>query len=118
MASLEDDASAGRRSAPVEAGPTEHDAGAANIISATIGATVPTGFEPTAAEEVREKIGVDVLISKDRGRIYFPITTDKLFQVCSLNLRLTFAFCAVFFTWCVLEIQICSPVGPSPEVGG
>uniref|UniRef100_H3DAW4 THUMP domain containing 3 n=1 Tax=Tetraodon nigroviridis TaxID=99883 RepID=H3DAW4_TETNG len=60
---------------------TEHDAGAANIISATIGATVPTGFEPTAAEEVREKIGVDVLISKDRGRIYFPITTDKLFQV-------------------------------------
>lgn len=52
-----------------------------NIITVTIGATVPTGFEHTAAEEVREKIGVDARISKDRGRIYFPITTDKLFQV-------------------------------------
>ncbi|XP_013864492.1 tRNA (guanine(6)-N(2))-methyltransferase THUMP3 [Austrofundulus limnaeus] len=51
------------------------------IITVTIGATVPTGFEHTAAEEVKEKIGVDARISKDRGRIYFPITTDKLFQV-------------------------------------
>lgn len=50
-------------------------------ITMTIGATVPTGFEHTAAEEVREKIGADARISKDRGRIYFPITTDKLFQV-------------------------------------
>lgn len=50
-------------------------------ISVTIGATVPTGFEVTAAEEVKEKIGVDARISKDRGRIYFPVTTDKLFQV-------------------------------------
>ncbi|KAM8867524.1 tRNA (guanine(6)-N(2))-methyltransferase THUMP3 [Synchiropus picturatus] len=51
------------------------------IITVTIGATVPTGFEHTAAEEVKEKIGVDARVSKDRGRIYFPITTDKLFQV-------------------------------------
>lgn len=51
------------------------------FITAMIGATVPTGFEHTAAEEVREKIGVEARISKDRGRIYFQITTDKLFQV-------------------------------------
>lgn len=51
------------------------------IITVTIGATVPTGFEHTAAEEIKEKIGADARISKDRGRIYFPITTDKLFQV-------------------------------------
>ncbi|KAM9409550.1 tRNA (guanine(6)-N(2))-methyltransferase THUMP3 [Pholidichthys leucotaenia] len=50
-------------------------------ITVTIGATVPTGFEHTAAEEVKEKIGVDARISKDRGRIYFPISTDNLFQV-------------------------------------
>eukprot|EP00064_Thunnus_orientalis_P005215 superscaffoldBa00000500_g5229 len=60
---------------------TETDATGGAIITVTIGATVPTGFEHTAAEEVKEKIGVDVRISKDRGRIYFPITTDKLFQV-------------------------------------
>ncbi|KAM3621974.1 uncharacterized protein V6R79_018493 [Siganus canaliculatus] len=52
-----------------------------DTITVTIGATVPTGFEHTAAEEVKEKIGVDARISKDRGRIYFPITTDNLFQV-------------------------------------
>uniref|UniRef100_A0A1A7XCD2 THUMP domain containing 3 n=1 Tax=Iconisemion striatum TaxID=60296 RepID=A0A1A7XCD2_9TELE len=55
------------------------------IITVTIGATVPTGFEHTAAEEVQEKIGVDARISKDRGRIYFPISTDKLFQVHRLR---------------------------------
>lgn len=60
---------------------TETAATGGAIITVTIGATVPTGFEHTAAEEVKEKIGVDVRISKDRGRIYFPITTDKLFQV-------------------------------------
>ncbi|XP_022058861.1 THUMP domain-containing protein 3 [Acanthochromis polyacanthus] len=59
----------------------ETDATSGSIITVTIGATVPTGFEHTAAEEVKEKIGVDARISKDRGRIYFPITTDKLFQV-------------------------------------
>ncbi|XP_061641171.1 THUMP domain-containing protein 3 isoform X2 [Phyllopteryx taeniolatus] len=61
----------------VEQAPT----GLESIISVTIGATVPTGFEHTAAEEVHEKIGVEARISKDRGRIYFTITTDKLFQV-------------------------------------
>ncbi|XP_044024850.1 THUMP domain-containing protein 3 [Siniperca chuatsi] len=59
----------------------ENDATTGDIITVTIGATVPTGFEHTAAEEVKEKIGADARISKDRGRIYFPITTDKLFQV-------------------------------------
>ncbi|KAM4588123.1 tRNA (guanine(6)-N(2))-methyltransferase THUMP3 isoform 1-T3 [Odontesthes bonariensis] len=57
------------------------DATSGAVITVTIGATVPTGFELTAAEEVKEKIGVDARISKDRGRIYFPITTDKLFLV-------------------------------------
>ncbi|XP_063071401.1 THUMP domain-containing protein 3 [Engraulis encrasicolus] len=47
-------------------------------LTVTIGATVPTGFEPTAAEEVKQKIGADAKISKDRGRIYFQISTDKL----------------------------------------
>ncbi|KAK5872389.1 hypothetical protein PBY51_013099 [Eleginops maclovinus] len=56
-----------------------------DIITVTIGATVPTGFEHTAAEEVKEKIGVDAEISKDRGRIYFPITSDKLYQVHQLK---------------------------------
>ncbi|XP_061583085.1 THUMP domain-containing protein 3 [Cololabis saira] len=60
---------------------SEDDATPGASIAITIGATVPTGFEPTAAEEVKEKIGADARISKDRGRIYFPITTDKLFQV-------------------------------------
>lgn len=60
---------------------TENDPITGDIITVTVGATVPTGFEHTAAEEVKEKIGVDARISKDRGRIYFPITTDKLFQV-------------------------------------
>nr|XP_046239778.1 THUMP domain-containing protein 3 [Scatophagus argus] len=69
-------------SGPAEHGPdTESDVPTGDIITVTIGATVPTGFEHTAAEEVKEKIGVDARISKDRGRIYFPITTDKLFQV-------------------------------------
>ncbi|XP_055770996.1 THUMP domain-containing protein 3 [Salvelinus fontinalis] len=55
------------------------------VITVTIGATVPTGFENTAAEEVQEKIGADATISKDRGRIYFQITTDKLSQVHNLR---------------------------------
>lgn len=76
-----DDAAAEQGPETTEPIPTENDANTANIIAVTIGATVPTGFEHTAAEEVKEKIGVDVHISKDRGRIYFPITTDKLFQV-------------------------------------
>lgn len=50
-------------------------------LTVTVGATVPTGFEPTAAEEVQEKIGASARISKDRGRIYFEITTDHLHEV-------------------------------------
>lgn len=80
MSSLED-AAAEQGPETMEPIPAENDANAAHIITVTVGATVPTGFEHTAAEEVKEKIGVDVHISKDRGRIYFPITTDKLFQV-------------------------------------
>ncbi|KAL7891529.1 hypothetical protein AOLI_G00010050 [Acnodon oligacanthus] len=53
--------------------------------SVTIGATVPTGFEHTAAEEVHEKIGAVARVSKDRGRIYFEITTDNLPKVHHLK---------------------------------
>ncbi|XP_068170491.1 tRNA (guanine(6)-N2)-methyltransferase THUMP3 [Antennarius striatus] len=84
MSSQNDEASeqssnaVGSSSIPLSA---ELDVLTGDIFTVTIGATVPTGFEHTAAEEVKEKIGVDACISKDRGRIYFPITTDKLFQV-------------------------------------
>ncbi|KAG7478008.1 hypothetical protein MATL_G00075900 [Megalops atlanticus] len=54
-------------------------------VTVTIGATVPTGFEHTAAEEVKEKIGADARISKDRGRIYFEITTENLPRVHHLK---------------------------------
>ncbi|RVE73328.1 hypothetical protein OJAV_G00049110 [Oryzias javanicus] len=54
-------------------------------LTVTIGATVPTGFEHTAAEEVKEKIGADARVSRDRGRIYFPVSTEKLFQVHRLR---------------------------------
>lgn len=94
MASLDDEA-AGQQSETVEPAPTENDARTGNIITVTIGATVPTGFEHTAAEEVKEKIGVDVHVSKDRGRIYFPVTTDKLFQVKKLILQVLFTFWGV-----------------------
>ncbi|XP_036426888.1 THUMP domain-containing protein 3 [Colossoma macropomum] len=53
--------------------------------SVTIGATVPTGFEHTAAEEVHEKIGAVARVSKDRGRIYFEMTTDNLPKVHHLK---------------------------------
>lgn len=67
--------------APAEPPSAGMESTASDTITVTVGATVPTGFEHTAAEEVHEKIGVEAHISKDRGRIYFPITTDKLFQV-------------------------------------
>ncbi|KAM6215920.1 tRNA (guanine(6)-N(2))-methyltransferase THUMP3 [Rhynchocyon petersi] len=50
-----------------------------------IGATVPTGFEQTAADEVREKLGSSCKISKDRGKIYFDISMDSLPQVHCLR---------------------------------
>ncbi|CAH2312144.1 THUMP domain-containing 3 [Pelobates cultripes] len=54
-------------------------------ISITIGATVPTGFELTAAAEVQEKLGCVCKISKDRGKIYFEIKQDSLGQVHRLR---------------------------------
>ncbi|XP_041446747.1 THUMP domain-containing protein 3 isoform X2 [Xenopus laevis] len=51
----------------------------------TIGATVPTGFEFTAAAEVEEKLGCPCKISKDRGKIYFDIKKDGLAQVHRLR---------------------------------
>ncbi|XP_053576749.1 tRNA (guanine(6)-N2)-methyltransferase THUMP3 [Bombina bombina] len=51
----------------------------------TIGATVPTGFEFTAAEEVEEKLGCQCKISKDRGKIYFQIKKEKLSEVHHLK---------------------------------
>ncbi|XP_068108891.1 tRNA (guanine(6)-N2)-methyltransferase THUMP3 [Hyperolius riggenbachi] len=51
----------------------------------TIGATVPTGFEFTAAAEVEEKLGCCCKISKDRGKIYFEISMDGLAQVHRLR---------------------------------
>lgn len=66
--------------APSNTASVENEPDGGDVFTVVIGATVPTGFEHTAAEEVKEKIGVDARISKDRGRIYFPITTDKLFQ--------------------------------------
>ena len=50
-------------------------------LQVTVGATVPTGFEQTAADEVREKLGSSCKISKDRGKIYFDISVDSLAQV-------------------------------------
>nr|XP_033782483.1 THUMP domain-containing protein 3 [Geotrypetes seraphini] len=51
----------------------------------TVGATVPTGFEFTAAAEVKEKLGSSCKISKDRGKIYFDIAVDSLSQVHRLR---------------------------------
>uniref|UniRef100_S4R892 THUMP domain containing 3 n=1 Tax=Petromyzon marinus TaxID=7757 RepID=S4R892_PETMA len=51
----------------------------------TIGATVPTGFEGTAADEVSEKIGVEALVSKDRGRITFVVPSSELREVHQLR---------------------------------
>ncbi|XP_023646793.1 tRNA (guanine(6)-N2)-methyltransferase THUMP3 [Paramormyrops kingsleyae] len=66
----------------------QHEDGKDNMsdaVSVILGATVPTGFEYTAAEEVKEKTGADVKISKDRGRIYFRITTQHLHLVHKLR---------------------------------
>lgn len=54
-------------------------------ITVKIGATVPTGFEHTAAEEVKEKLCAESTISKDRGRIYFEINSKNLPQVHCLK---------------------------------
>ncbi|XP_055985456.1 tRNA (guanine(6)-N2)-methyltransferase THUMP3 [Sorex fumeus] len=54
-------------------------------LQVTIGATVPTGFEQTAADEVREKLRSLCKISKDRGKIYFDISVESLAQVHCLR---------------------------------
>ncbi|NXU53603.1 THUM3 protein, partial [Turnix velox] len=54
-------------------------------LSAVIGATVPTGFELTAAEEVQEKLGSASRVSRDRGKIYFEISARCLPQVHRLR---------------------------------
>lgn len=46
---------------------------------------MPTGFEQTAADEVREKLGSSCKISKDRGKIYFDISVESLAQVHCLR---------------------------------
>lgn len=58
-------------------GPAQGDA----ELAAVIGATVPTGFELTAAEEVQEKLGSASRISRDRGKIYFEVAARSLPQV-------------------------------------
>ncbi|XP_052017492.1 LOW QUALITY PROTEIN: tRNA (guanine(6)-N2)-methyltransferase THUMP3-like [Apodemus sylvaticus] len=50
-----------------------------------IGATVPTGFEQTAADEVRERLKSSCRISKDQGKIYFDIVVESLAQVHCLR---------------------------------
>ncbi|XP_050169058.1 tRNA (guanine(6)-N2)-methyltransferase THUMP3 isoform X2 [Myiozetetes cayanensis] len=54
-------------------------------LAAVIGATVPTGFEQTAAEEVQEKLGSASRISRDRGKIYFAVPARSLPQVHRLR---------------------------------
>ncbi|XP_021398243.2 tRNA (guanine(6)-N(2))-methyltransferase THUMP3 isoform X1 [Lonchura striata] len=54
-------------------------------LAAVIGATVPTGFEQTAAQEVQEKLGSASRISRDRGKIYFEVPARSLPQVHRLR---------------------------------
>ncbi|XP_011915380.1 PREDICTED: THUMP domain-containing protein 3 isoform X2 [Cercocebus atys] len=64
---------------------TESDLRSESELLVTIGATVPTGFEQTAADEVREKLGSSCKISRDRGKIYFVISVESLAQVHCLR---------------------------------
>ncbi|XP_018303621.1 THUMP domain-containing protein 3 isoform X2 [Mycetomoellerius zeteki] len=47
----------------------------------TIGVTVDTGFEWEAIDECKEKLGKDVRVVKQRGRIYFNIDWDEFPKV-------------------------------------
>ncbi|XP_011689457.1 PREDICTED: THUMP domain-containing protein 3-like [Wasmannia auropunctata] len=47
----------------------------------TIGVTVDTGFEWEAIDECKEKLGKDVQVVKQRGRIYFNIDWDQFSKV-------------------------------------
>ncbi|MBN3277165.1 THUM3 protein, partial [Polyodon spathula] len=66
-------------------GTNAEDQAARDSMIVKIGATVPTGFEHTAAEEVKEKLCSESTISKDRGRIYFEINAKNLPQVHCLK---------------------------------
>ncbi|XP_078466683.1 tRNA (guanine(6)-N(2))-methyltransferase THUMP3 isoform X3 [Lampetra planeri] len=66
-------------------GETSGEVPAVDAVQVTIGATVPTGFEGTAADEVSEKIGVEALVSKDRGRITFVVPSSELREVHQLR---------------------------------
>lgn len=46
-----------------------------------IGTTVDTGFEWEAIDECKEKLGKDVQVVKQRGRIYFNINWDQFAKV-------------------------------------
>ncbi|XP_071612503.1 tRNA (guanine(6)-N(2))-methyltransferase THUMP3 isoform X2 [Heliangelus exortis] len=72
----EGDGGAGSPPVPAEEGPE---------LTAVVGATVPTGFELTAAEEVQEKLGSASRISRDRGKIYFEVPARSLPQVHRLR---------------------------------
>ncbi|XP_065498707.1 tRNA (guanine(6)-N2)-methyltransferase THUMP3 isoform X2 [Caloenas nicobarica] len=72
---------AGTEAAGGAQGPTEEGA----ELAAVIGATVPTGFELTAAAEVQEKLGSASRISRDRGKIYFEVPAGALPQVHRLR---------------------------------
>ncbi|XP_019360228.1 PREDICTED: THUMP domain-containing protein 3 [Gavialis gangeticus] len=58
---------------------------AATAAAVTIGATVPTGFELTAAAEVEEKLGSRCSVRRDRGKIYFTVAAEALAQVHQLR---------------------------------
>lgn len=73
-------------------------------LTVTVGATVPTGFEHTAAEEVQEKIGASARISKERGRIYFEVNTDLLPKVGVLQPQHH-----LFSCWLGFPLQYCWP---------
>uniref|UniRef100_A0A2K5PUP5 THUMP domain-containing protein n=1 Tax=Cebus imitator TaxID=2715852 RepID=A0A2K5PUP5_CEBIM len=64
---------------------TESDLTSESELLVTIGATLPAGFEQTAADEVREKLGSPCKISRDRGKIYFVISLESLAQVHCLR---------------------------------
>ncbi|NWI61971.1 THUM3 protein, partial [Todus mexicanus] len=77
--------SAGMAEGEAELGTAPAPGGQAAELSAVIGATVPTGFELTAAEEVQEKLGSASRVSRDRGKIYFAVPARSLPQVHRLR---------------------------------
>ncbi|NXM53278.1 THUM3 protein, partial [Illadopsis cleaveri] len=75
----------GMAEAAGDAGPGPAAAQEGAELAAVIGATVPTGFEQTAADEVQEKLGSASRISRDRGKIYFEVPARSLPQVHRLR---------------------------------